>query len=93
MARPKNPELKDKIEEIKEKLEQERQIRVEKIKKPKDNITEREAFKNYWAVSKKSFNRGKDIEDILWSHLKAIKHDKPELFEAGLLNFGLKKIN
>jgi hypothetical protein len=37
------------------------------------------------------FNKEKEIEEILWAHLKAIGCDSEELFEEGIANFGLKR--
>lgn len=52
----------------------------------------REAFRVFWAVEKAKYGKGKDLEEILWVHLKAISKDKPEQFAEGLDHFGLKKI-
>lgn len=52
----------------------------------------REAFRLFWAVEKAKYGKKKDLEGILWLHLKASKLDEPQQFEAGLAHFGLKKI-
>jgi hypothetical protein len=52
----------------------------------------REAFRVFWAKSKRQYGKAKDLEQILWVHLKAVKMDQPEKFEAGLKHFGLKKV-
>lgn len=52
----------------------------------------REQFRLYWAENKYKFGKGKDLEEILWVHLKSAKLDDPENFEKGLAHFGLKKI-
>ena len=49
----------------------------------------RNQFRMWWAEQKYRFGKGKDLEPILWMHLKAIDHTKPEQFEKGLQNFGL----
>lgn len=52
----------------------------------------REAFRVYWAQEKYKYGKSKDLEEIVWLHLKSSKLDQPEKFEAGLVHFGLKKI-
>jgi len=55
----------------------------------KDN---REAFRIFWAQEKAKYGKGKELEPILWLHLKAIGMDSPEKFTSGLKNFGLKEV-
>jgi hypothetical protein len=91
MARPRTNQTK--AENIQEKLEIARQAEL-KILKADNDMTEqekKEAFKAYWARSRKLFNKEKEIEDVLWAHLKAIGCDSEELFDEGIANFGLKK--
>lgn len=52
----------------------------------------REQFRLYWAQNKYKYGKAKDLEEILWVHLKAAKLDHPEKFEDGIAHFGLKKI-
>jgi hypothetical protein len=52
----------------------------------------REQFRVFWTKSKRKFGKGKDLEEIVWLHLKSSKMDEPEKFEAGCKHFGLKKI-
>lgn len=52
----------------------------------------REAFRIFWAQNKKKYQKSKEIEQIIWVHLKAIKKTNPAEFEAGIEHFGLKKI-
>jgi hypothetical protein len=88
MARPRqNP---SKQESIQEKLNK-AQISMQRPEDDRTDQERKEAFRSYWARSKRLFNKERDVEDVLWAHLKAIKHDSEELFEEGLLNFGLKK--
>ena len=96
MARPRNPENKDKITDLREKLEKAREEQVAASSKPEPQdeyeiAVAREAFRVFWASQKRHYNRPKDIEEILWAHLKATGHTRPELFEKGLAHFGLKK--
>lgn len=53
----------------------------------------REAFRLFWAQEKSRYGKDKGLESILWLHLKAMDMDSPEKFEAGILHFGLKKLN
>ena len=52
----------------------------------------RSKFKLFWTESRKRFGKPKELESILWIHLKATGHDQPEKFEDGLKHFGLKRI-
>lgn len=52
----------------------------------------REAFRIWWISKKRKYSKSKNIEKALWLHLKSIKMDNPEDFEAGIFNFGLKKV-
>jgi len=52
----------------------------------------RDAFKIFWAQEKRQYSKAKNLEEILWLHLKAIKMDEPEQFSKGLEHFGLKKV-
>lgn len=52
----------------------------------------REAFRKFWAQEKSKYGKSKDIEPILWAHMKSTKHDDPAKFEDGIAHFGLKKI-
>lgn len=57
-----------------------------------DAHEKREHFRIFWAENKYKFGKTKDLEPILWEHLKASKLDDPENFEKGIEHFGLKKI-
>jgi hypothetical protein len=92
MARPRTNQTK--AENIKEKLDNARQAELIKIINTDNDMTEqekKEIFKSYWARSRKLFNKEKEIEEILWAHLKAIGCDSEDSFEEGIANFGLKK--
>jgi hypothetical protein len=52
----------------------------------------REQFRIFWAQAKRKYGKTKDLEEILWLHLKASKMDEPDMFAKGLLHFGLKEI-
>ena len=51
----------------------------------------REDFRKFWAENKSKYGKDKELEEVLWLHLKAIKQDNSEDFEAGLNHFGLTK--
>ena len=75
-------------------LEEARAYRVSKYQGASISLTDqekREAFRLFWAQEKYKYGKSKDLEDILWLHLKAIKMDEPKKFESGLSHFGLKK--
>jgi hypothetical protein len=96
MGRKRNPDKKTTEEIVREALEKEqtefRSARQSNFEAPADSQQDaRAAFSAFWAMAKKDYKRTKDLEDILWAHLKASGHDKPELFEKGLEHFGLKK--
>lgn len=83
-------ELKDEMS-----LEEARAYRASLHKPGKIELSEadrRNQFKMFWAQARKQYGRPKDLEAILWVHLKAIGSDQPEKFESGLAHFGLKKI-
>jgi hypothetical protein len=95
MGRKRNPDKKTTEEIVREALEKEqtefRSARQSNFEAPVSSQDTREAFAAFWAIAKKDYRKSKDLEDILWAHLKASGFDKPELFEKGLEHFGLKK--
>jgi len=52
----------------------------------------RELFRLFWAKSRRKYGKSRELEQILWIHMKATGFDVPEKFEAGIDHFGLKKI-
>lgn len=52
----------------------------------------RNSFKLFWAQNRKKFGKKKELEPILWIHLKATGNDQPDKFEDGMAHFGLKRI-
>lgn len=94
MGRKKNLENKTNIESLQEKLEAARRMRLNMAKRQQQDEKDdyRQQFSDYWSVERKKYNKDKDLEGILWLHLKSIKHDKPSLFEKGIKHFGLKKV-
>jgi hypothetical protein len=52
----------------------------------------REQFRLFWATNRTKYGKNKDLEEVLWIHLKSAKLDDPSKFEEGMKHFGLKKI-
>jgi hypothetical protein len=76
-------------------IEEARAIRASLHKPAQPALTDedkRDQFRVFWAQEKYKYGKSKDLEEILWLHLKAMKMDGPEKFEDGLAHFGLKKI-
>jgi hypothetical protein len=90
MGRKKNPENKTRIEDIREKLEESKQNQ-NFVKPNQDEGAVRDAFSEFWAQNRQSYNRPRDLEPVIWAHLKSSGYAQPHLFEAGLQHFGLKK--
>lgn len=75
--------------------EEAREYRAAQFKPAPRSLTleeRREAFRVFWAKEKIKYGKSKDLEQVIWVHLKAVKMDSPEQFEAGIQHFGLKKI-
>ena len=60
--------------------------------KPLSAKQKRDAFKIYWTQNKKKYGMTSKLEHVLWLHLVATQNDEPANFEAGLKNFGIKKV-
>lgn len=76
-----------------EKIAKARKRKVAIAKEPKVFVAEtdqRESFRLYFIKLRKKLGLKRDLEEIIWTHLKAIGHDKEELFDAGIENFGYK---
>lgn len=85
----------EQIDDVQAKMDEARKARLEhaskrsaKSKDKKDNYVR---FQEYWAAERRHYGRDKDLEEIIWPHLKAIGCDSPERFEEGIAHFGLKK--
>jgi hypothetical protein len=77
-------------------LEEAKEYRASLYVPPVVKLTDqqkREAFRVFWAQAKRKYGKAKDLESIIWLHLKSSKMDDPSQFEAGLSHFGLKKVN
>jgi len=90
MGRKKNPENKTRIEDIREKLEESKQNQ-NFVKPNQDEQAVRNEFSEFWAQNRKDYGRPRELEAVIWAHLKSSGHAQPGLFEAGLKHFGLKK--
>ena len=76
-------------------LEEARAYRASKYVPKEAVLTEqqrREQFRIFWATEKRKYGKTKELEEIVWLHLKSSKMDEPSKFEAGLAHFGLKKL-
>jgi hypothetical protein len=76
-------------------LEEARALRASLYKPAQPELTEedkREQFRIFWAQQKYKYGKSKDLEEILWLHLRTVGMNEPEKFEDGLAHFGLKKI-
>jgi hypothetical protein len=98
MAEPKKKKLSrdEQIEGLRTTLETERLSRSKKDNEISNlpEVKRRQSFQEYWTSARRSFGRPeRELEDILWAHLKAIKCDVPSKFEEGVAHFGLRKIN
>lgn len=60
--------------------------------RPLSQKQKRDAFKIYWTQNKKKYGMTGKLEHILWLHLVSTNNDEPANFEAGLKNFGIKKV-
>jgi hypothetical protein len=52
----------------------------------------KDQFRLFWAQSRKKYGKPRELEPILWIHLKATGNAEPEKFEEGIKHFGLKKV-
>lgn len=62
------------------------------VEKELSEEEKRDSFKMFWASSKKKYGNPKNLEQVLWLHLKATGNDEPKKFESGIAHFGLKRI-
>jgi len=90
MGRKRNPENKTRVEDIREKLEESKQNYVAPQLSSQE-LSARDAFSEFWARVRKQYNRPRELETVIWAHIKSSGHDQPHLFEAGLTHFGLRK--
>jgi hypothetical protein len=49
-------------------------------------------FKLFWAQNRKKYGQPKELEKVLWMHLKKTGNDQIEKFDAGIQHFGFKKV-
>ena len=93
MAKNKSQDISEESEEM--SLEEARAYRANLAalkSAPKREDERREDFRKFWAENKAKYGKEKDLEQVLWLHLKAINKDNSDSFEAGLSHFGLTKI-
>jgi len=51
---------------------------------------DRDDFRRYFLKLSKDLKLDKYLEEVIWVHLKTIKHNKKELFDKGVEHFGYK---
>lgn len=87
-------EIKKKKEKEEMTLAEAKAYRAALYKQVVQELTEqerKEQFRLFWAQERHNYGKAKDLEEILWLHLKSSKMDSPEKFQDGLNHFGLKK--
>ena len=86
---------KEKLEEMPEMTLEEAKAYRASLCKPEavklSDEEKREQFRLFWAQEKHKYGKSKDLETILWLHLKSIKMDEPEKFNDAIRHFGLKE--
>jgi hypothetical protein len=94
--------MKQEIEKVAEKA---KEMSLEEAKKWRASLAKpaaslalkedqvREAWRLYWAQEKSKWANSKDLEHIIWLHLKAVAMAAPARFEEGIKHFGLKRIS
>lgn len=87
----KKQEIKEEVELTVEEARALRLASHQAKSKEGSDIERREAFRLFWAQNKSKYGRGKELEQVLWVHLKAIGMNSPGKFEDGISHFGLKK--
>ena len=90
----KNRDQRQEREEQEMSAQESRAFRAALAKPEHKTLTDeekREEFRIFWAQAKSQYGKGRNLEEVLWLHLKAMKMDKPEQFEDGLNHFGLTK--
>ena len=84
--------MKEEVEMTAEEAKAARAAKHAALPKKASEQEKREAFRLFWAHEKYNYGKEKNLEPILWVHLKAIDMASPDKFEAGISHFGLKKI-
>ena len=85
-------EVKEAVEMTAEEARAYRASLARPVVKPLSEQEKRDAFRLYWAQEKYKYGKSKDLEGVLWLHLKSSKMDDPSKFAEGMKHFGLKKI-
>lgn len=74
-------------------LEEAKAFRASLYKEQPIILTEeqkKECFRVFWAKEKSKYGKKKELESILWAHMKSAGFTDPKMFEQGLKHFGLK---
>lgn len=72
------------------KKAREKRLAMAKIDKASLEKHKREDFRKYFVQIKKKLKLTKEMEIILWEHLKTIGCDTKDKFEKGITHFGYK---
>lgn len=68
-----------------------KRIALAKDKAPaKEKSDDREDFRKYFLTISKRLKLDRTLEEVIWVHLKTIKHNKKEMFDKGIKHFGYK---
>lgn len=84
----------EQIEDVQAKLAEARAKRLKNAEEAGIKVEQADLkpeFLAFWAQERANYSKERDFAEILWLHLKATGHDKPEKFLAGIEHFGLKK--
>jgi hypothetical protein len=63
---------------------------AKEMEQVEDKTDNREEFRKYFLKLSKKLSLNKSLEEVIWTHLKTIEHDKKELFDKGVKHFGYK---
>jgi hypothetical protein len=87
------------IDDLQQRLAEGRALRLKlsQTKNKKETFTEKELrtkFEEYWNLNKAKFTEksSKELEEVLWFHLKSSGYSSPEKFEEGIVHFGYKPV-
>lgn len=90
----KKKEIKEEAElvEIKkiEKTPRERRMELAGVTKKQVEEDSKEEFRKYFIQLSRKIRLKKDMESVLWNHLKSSGNDSKAKFEDGIKNFGYK---
>lgn len=81
----------EQFEEVKNHMKIGEELRSSMVKEKKlKAVDPKEAFRKFFIKVKDKLKLKPEMEAVIWKHLVAIKHDKPESFLKGIEHFGYK---